>query len=222
MRLSGSLKPVTSPVMEMLGNDVAAHHAAERRNRRARPRELGQAGCHGREGGRDVGLLEVEDESGEHAVRPDEVVLVADPVGLPVERRGDRHADPIPLAVEDDFPGEGAGLLVFDRDELEAELVAIRAQLEMQLGEPLIRQPQVLLEVDGGANDAERLARNRHLRGREPEAGGRFDVVALAGGRIVERPRLELRASRAGEEDEAGGQYKPCVQAGSKSCRHKS
>ena len=34
------------------------------------------------------------------------------------------------------------------------------------------------------------------IGGREPEAGGAFDVVALAGGGIGQRARLKLRARR--------------------------
>ena len=60
--------------------------------------------------------------------------------------------------------------------------LCLRAGLEdhLQLAEPLVGEPEVPLEVDPVAQDAERLARNGHVGGRVPEAGGGFDVEALA------------------------------------------
>ena len=49
----------------------------------------------------------------------------------------------------------------------------------------MVLEAEVLLEVDGRAEDAERLALNGHLGARVPEAGPALDDEALADRRVV-------------------------------------
>ena len=67
--------------------------------------------------------LASSEQAGEAPVPGDEVVLVAEAVRLPVERRLHREADAVALAVEDDVARERRRLVVVERDVLEAELV---------------------------------------------------------------------------------------------------
>ena len=57
----------------------------------------------------------------------------------------------------------------------------------------------------------ELLALDDHVGGRKPEVGAAFDVVLLAGRRIVERSRLVLRRGRRGEQNQDGGERSPTV-----------
>jgi len=80
----------------------------------------------------------------------------------------------------------------------------------MDLREVLIGQSQVVPEVDGRTDNAERLAGDGDIRGGKPEPGSRFNVIALAGGGIGKRPRLKLRPRRprqqGAEEDDEGNE----------------
>jgi len=100
------------------------------------------------------------------------------------------------------YPEDDRFLVERDRNVLEAELVLPGgAQDDVQLLEGLVGHAEVLLEVDLGAGNAERLARDGHLRIRHPEPGGRFDVVLLACRRFAQRPGRELRARWSRGED---------------------
>ena len=136
----------------------------------------------------------------------EELVLVAETVGLPLGDpvHGDAHR--IALAVEDDVTLHGdAFVVVVDRHRLEAELV-LPADLpgDPQVANLVILQQQVPLEVDAGARDAERLAGNHHVGGGAPETGEALDAEALTGRRLVDRLRLELGERRRGGRQQQG------------------
>ena len=151
-------------------------------------------------------------EADEAPVLDDEVELVAELVGLPVERRVHRQAEAVADAVEHDVLGQRRGLREADRDVLEPELVAPgRTQLKIQDREALIGQAEVALGVDLRAGNAELLARHDDVGGGEPEPGARFDVVALAGGRVVQRAGLVLRRGRRGAAEQQRGSDSPTV-----------
>ena len=159
-----------------------------------------------RQPGRDVGVLGLGEEAGESPALHEEIVLVAEPVGLPLGDpvHGDAHR--IALAVEDDVALHGdAFVVVVDRHGLEAELV-LPADLpgDPQIADLVILQQQVLLEVDAGARDAERLAGNHHVGVGAPESREPLDAEALTGRRLVDRLRLELGERRRGASSAAG------------------
>ena len=88
----------------------------------------------------------------------------------------------------------------------------------MQLGKSLILQPEILLEIDGGADESERFTGDAHIRGRKPPPRGTLDVVRLAGGGVVERPWPELGPRRCRHEH--CGQPGQRVQTNSKYVYH--
>src|SRR5439155_9507401 len=98
--------------------------AAERRNRGARVRELlpelaVELHAH-------IGVLRLHDEAREAAALHEQVVLVAEAVRLPVERRVHPERRWIPDAVEDHVALQPGRALVLDRDVLQAEMMAAR------------------------------------------------------------------------------------------------
>jgi hypothetical protein len=148
-----------------------------------------------------VGVLGIEDEACIPAIPGEEIVLVPETVGPPLQRRRDRHADAVPLAIEYDVAVGDGVLRVVNRDVLEAELVlARRPKREVELTKALVGQAKVVLEVDSRADDAQRFAGDRHVGRRVPEPEGGFDVVALASDHISERTRDELCVNRSGRE----------------------
>ena len=135
--------------------------------------------------GRDVRVLGLGDDAEEAAVAVDEVVLVAEAPGVPLELALDRQPDRVDVAVEDDRSAQDGVDLVLDRDVLDPELVlARRAQHEPEIAERLLQHIEVVAEADFAAGDPELLAREDDLRRRIPEAEGQFHVVLLARGRV--------------------------------------
>jgi hypothetical protein len=96
---------------------------------------------------------------------------------------------------------------------------ARRPQLHLQGPEALIHQAEIALEVDLGAWNAQLLALDRNVSGRKPEVGAGFDMVFLAGRRIVQRSRLVLRRSRRGHQNQNCGKRSPTVHTSS-GCVH--
>src|SRR5438105_6040277 len=91
-------------------------------------------------------------------------------------------------------------------------------QHQVKLAEALILQAKIVLEIDRRSDDAERFARDAHVRGRRPEAGRPFDVKLLAGRRVVQRARRKLSRNRRGDQQKRRG--KESVQANSKPGDH--
>ena len=107
----------------------------------------------------DVRVLGLEDQAGEPAVAVDEVPLVAEAVGLPVQLGAHRDADVEALAVEHERDRHDLLGLVLDRRVLEAELVLGRgAQDQLELRERLLLDAQRVDEVDVVAGLSEPFA----------------------------------------------------------------
>ncbi len=87
----------------------------------------------------------------------EEVPLVAEAIGVPLEIRRHRHADLKDLAVEDERRRHHLLRVVFDRRVLEAELVLGRGtQHRLELTELRLLDAERLDEIDVAADDAER------------------------------------------------------------------
>ena len=166
-----------------------------------------------------VRVFRFEHEAGKPAVVVEKVVLVTEAVRCPRQSGVHGHPDVIGLAVERDLPREDVFLIVGDGNVLEEELLLLRrTQHDVKLGEALIGEAQILLEVDRRAGDAQRLARDGHVRRRMPVPDRAFDMVRLAGGRIAEGAFRVLGVSRGRRQRER--RHQKSVQADSGSLAH--
>src|SRR5262249_45370591 len=160
----------------------------------------------------------LEDEAAEPAIASEEVVLVAEAIRLPVERRVDRQPEGVADAVERDALLEGRARIELDGNVLKAELVrGSRTKHHLELGEALVDEPEIALRVDLCSGNARERARSRagdeDVRARIPEARADFDVEALTGGGVVQRARPVLgRGGRGEGQHQRGGQSEPNVQ----------
>ena len=75
----------------------------------------------------------------------------------------------------------------------------------------LVGQAEVALGVDLRTGNAELLARHDDVGGGEPVPRSRFDVIALARGRVVQRAGFVLGRGRRGAAEQQCGSDSPTV-----------
>ena len=103
-------------------------------------------------------------------------------------RRAHLRVHGVPDPVEDDLARDGRIRVVLQRNVVEAELVLLaRAQHEGEFVGGLLLDAEGGLDVDVGARDAQRLARDHNVGLRAPPVDGKLDPVGLAHGAVGRR-----------------------------------